>query len=339
MEIIDELKLREMEKSLEKEARAYQGMGIKLLAIAGGLLGSLFTAGFIYLFFKDSSIASIIVGLTALVVSVYFDKKYESIVFDTACIGGYLAACAMIGYGIDKAYGSDNLTTSAMLAIGIMVLWLSTSYMLNFFSVLFVSAALFAFININKIYDLVHVLVAIIALTFTLASLYEAKLLASRPRINIVYNSWRNALLFAFLALLAFIALDNVTGKYIRYEWISSLVIIGIHIFLISKLIEYLQIEKNHIPKIYLLSLLVMLLAIYSPAICGAMLVLLISFHAGHKPGMVLSIFGLLYFTGQFYYNLHYTLLVKSIIMFSTGVLFLFAWVLFKKALKRHGQI
>ncbi len=339
MEIIDDNNLREMEVALEKEARAYQGMGIKLLAIAGALFGSLFTVGFIFTFFTNSSVASIIIGLVTLVVAIYTDKKADSTVVDTICMVGYIAACVMVGYGINKAFGNDNVTTLIMLTIALLVMRFTTSYMLNFISVLIVTAALFAFININKAYYLIHVLVAIIALTYTLFSLYEAKLLASGPKINSVYNSWRNALLCSFLALLTYVAIDRLMGKHLRYEWISSAVIIGIYLFFLNKVIRYLEIEeKNNRLLIYLGSLLIMLMAFFSPAICGALLILLISFHTGHRLGLILGIIALVYFTGQFYYNLHYTLLIKSMIMFGTGIMFLAAWLILKKTLKRYEQ-
>ena len=338
MEIIEDKKLQEMEMALAKEARAYQGTGIKTLSIAGGLLGSLFISAFVFLLLKDSSVASIVVGLIVLLIVLYADKEFDSTVLDTACIGGYIAACAMMAHGINKTYGNDNITSLLLLAAALIVMRLTTNYMLNFISVLIVAGSLFSFININNAYVLIHVLVAIFALTYTLFSLYEAKLLASGPKINTVYNSWRNAFFCALLALLAYIAVDNLFGKHIKYEWISSVVIIGIYLFFLNKLIDSLQIPRKHWIEIYSLSLLVMLMAVFSPAICGAILLLLISFHTGHRLGLILSVIALIYFTGQFYYNLHYTLLVKSGIMFGTGILFLAAWFILRKTLKRYEQ-
>ena len=337
MEIIEDNNLQEMEIAIEKEARAYQGMGIKLLSIAGGLLGSLFITSFIFMFLTDSAVASILIGLITLIAALYADKKFDSTVVDTACIGGYIAACAMMGYGINKAFGNDNITTLLMLATAMGVMRFTTSYMLNFISVLIVTGSLFSFISINNAYELIHVLVAILVLSYTLFSLYEAKLLASGPRINMVYNSWRNALLCAVLALLAYIAVDNVFAEHITYEWISSIVIIGTYLFFLNKLTDYLQIAQYAI-RIYSFSLLIMLMAVFSPAICGALLILLISFHVGHRLGLILGVIALVYFTGQFYYNLHYTLLIKSMMMFGTGIMFLAAWYILRKTSKRYEQ-
>jgi len=339
MEATDPIKDQEMETALEKEAGAYQGMGIKLLAIAGGLLGSLFILGWIFAFLVDFAAASVIIGIITLVVAIVVDKRAESTLLDTACIGAYLAACAMIGFGVNKAFESDNVTTLVILIIAMIVPFFTTGYMLNFIAVLTFNGSLFSLVNINNTFDLIHVLLVVIALVYTLFSLYETKLLASDREINLVYNSWRNALLCSFLALLAYIAVDKLMGKHIRYEWISSAAITGIYLFFLNKVTAYLEIEekKNRI-LIYSGSLLIMLMAVFSPAICGALLILLISFHTGHRLGLILGIIALVYFTGQFYYNLHYTLLVKSMIMFGTGIMFLTAWMILKKTLKRYEQ-
>lgn len=339
MDRIDNIDDQEMEIALDNEAKAYQGMGIKLLAIVGGLLSSMFILGWIFAFLSGFAIASIVMGVIILVAAVVVDKKAESTLVDTACIGAYIVACIMIGYGVNKLFGSDNLTTLVMLVIAFAVPFFTSGYMLNFIAVLTFNGCLFALVNINNAYNLIHVLVAIFALAYTLFSLNEAKLLALGKKINLVYNPWRNALLCSLLALLGYIAVDKQMGKHIRYEWISSAAITGIYLFFLNKVTAYLEIEekKNRI-LIYSGSLLIMLMAVFSPAICGALLILLISFHTGHRLGLILGIIALVYFTGQFYYNLHYTLLVKSMIMFGTGIMFLTAWMILKKTLKRYEQ-
>ena len=329
----------EMEAELDKEAMAYQGMGIKLLAISGGLLGSLFVLGWIFAFLSGFSVASIVVGIATLAAAIVVDKKAESTVVDTACIGAYMAGCFMIGFGVDKALASDNITTLVILIIAVAVPFLTKGYMLNFIAVLMFSGALFSFININNAYDLIHVLLVLITLGYAIFCLYESELLSASWKVNVVYNSWRNGLLCSFLFLLAYMAVDRVIGKHLQYEWISSVAIIGIYLFFLKRMINYLGIEEKKTQGlIYCGSLLIMLMAVFSPAICGALLILLISFHTGHRLGLILSIISLVYFTGQFYYNLHYTLLIKSMMMFGTGIMFLTAWYILRKTLKRYEQ-
>lgn len=339
MERIDNIDNQEMEIALDNEAKAYQGMGIKLLAIVGGLLSSMFVLGWIFAFLSGFAIASIVTGVIILVAAVVVDEKAESTLVDTACIGAYIVACIMVGYGVNKLFGSDNLTTLVMLVIALAVPFFTSGYMLNFIAVLTFNGCLFALVNINSAYNLIHVLVAIFALAYTLFSLNEAKLLALGKKINLVYNPCRNALLCSLLALLGYVAVDDLLGKHIRYEWISSGAIVCIYLFFLNAIIGYLKIEERASRVlIYSGSLTIMLMAVFSPATCGALLILLISFHTGHRLGLILGVVGVIYFVGQFYYNLHYTLLIKSMIMFGTGTMFLAAWLILKKTLKRYEQ-
>jgi len=68
------------------------------------------------------------------------------------------------------------------------------------------------------------------------------------------------------------------------------------------------------------------------------LLILLLSFHTGHRVGLITGFLALLYFVSLYYYNMHFSLLIKSGIMVATGMLFLTAWFIFKNTLKRYEQ-
>ncbi|WP_316811077.1 DUF4401 domain-containing protein [Pedobacter heparinus] len=72
--------------------------------------------------------------------------------------------------------------------------------------------------------------------------------------------------------------------------------------------------------------------------IWGSLLIIFVSFHTGHRTGLAAGILLLIYAVGQYYYNLHFTLLVKSYMMLGTGVLFLIAWFIFKNKLKQEHE-
>lgn len=326
-----------LSKAIAAEQQSYQGMGIKILSIAGGLLGSGFLMGWIFLLLNDSAAVMLILGFITLTAAIYVDRKVSNTVLDTACIGAYLAACAMIGSGLETFYSSDNITTVVLLCIALAVPFFTRAYMFNFLSVVIVNGCLYALININNVHDLVHLQVALTALVYAWLCLNEAKCLASGEWMNRVYNPWRIGLLCVLLALLTYLAIGGFGTQKFGREWLSSAGIIGIILFFLHHIISDLKIEKqrNRI-LIYLLVILVLLPACFAPAVCGALLIIMLSFHTGYKPGLILGILALVYFSGQYYYNLHYTLLVKSEIMLATGALFILAWFVLKKTLKRY---
>jgi len=90
---------------------------------------------------------------------------------------------------------------------------------------------------------------------------------------------------------------------------------------------------------IYALSILLLLPTVLSPAISGAILIILLSFLVNYKTSLVIGIAAFIYFVSQYYYDLHFTLLTKSILLFSSGILFLGLYLLTHKKLTSNEKI
>jgi uncharacterized membrane protein len=82
---------------------------------------------------------------------------------------------------------------------------------------------------------------------------------------------------------------------------------------------------------IYVAAALVLLPTLYAPPISGAVLMMMLGFRFGYRPALATSILLLAYLLIQYYYNLEYTLLTKSGMLFFSGILFLVLWRLFRK--------
>ncbi len=83
---------------------------------------------------------------------------------------------------------------------------------------------------------------------------------------------------------------------------------------------------------IYILSVLLLTSTLLSPAISGAFLIILVSVLVHYKTGLAIGILAFIYFIIQYYYDLNFTLLTKSILLMSSGVVFLAFYIHFKKA-------
>lgn len=329
----------EISKEVVNDALAYKGLGIKLLSIAGGLLGSGFFLGFIFMMASGSETALIVIGSMAIIAAAFVNHKVKNTILDAACIGTYLTGFAMLGHGIGRSFYDDNILVIIFLSISLLTFISTTGSILNFIAILMINGCLLALININHTYQLVNFLTGLLALGYTLTCLYEARLLALDSQVNIRYTPLRNGLLFSFTATLFYHTMGWLSSDHLENEWISSLMIICAFLFLLHVVIRMLDINDISTKVlIYSSSLIVLVPAVYAPAICGSILVLGISFHIGHRTGIIIGCVALLYFTGQYYYSLNYTLLEKSAIMFGTGILFLTAWFVLKKQLKRYEQ-
>jgi len=286
----------QLDEALVAEADRYQGLGIKALSVVGGFLSSLFFIGFAAMILLNWSGALLVAGLLMIVGTVLIDRVSKSVIMDTISISAYLSANIMVGMAVYQLTKSDNSISFALLAISLIIPFLTSSYMLNFLSVLMIHGCLFALLNLNGGKELIHLFLLLPAAGFTLLSLYEPRLLTQHASLNIRFNPWRTGLLFSLIASLCYSATILFGGH--NQNWVQILAL----------------------------------------PIWGALLIIFVSFHTGHKTGLVAGILLLIYAVGQYYYNLHFTLLVKSYMMCGTGILFLIAWFVFKKKLKQEHE-
>jgi uncharacterized membrane protein len=105
-------------------------------------------------------------------------------------------------------------------------------------------------------------------------------------------------------------------------------------------LFKVLNINKTqHKVGIYIATVFVLLPTVFSPAISGAILLILLSFYVNYKTGLVLGVAAFLYFISQYYYDLNLTLLTKSILLFSSGVLFIALYLFTHKKLTTNEKV
>ena len=120
-----------------------------------------------------------------------------------------------------------------------------------------------------------------------------------------------------------------MNGLEFSYLWISSLVIIGANLFSIYKIMDGLDIGESKNVLVMALATIIFLPTIFSPFISGAILILILNYHIGHRTGIAIGVIALIYSVSQYYYDLNLTLLQKSGVLVLSGVLFLLAYFVF----------
>ncbi|MEX0362988.1 MAG: DUF4401 domain-containing protein, partial [Allomuricauda sp.] len=107
-------------------------------------------------------------------------------------------------------------------------------------------------------------------------------------------------------------------------------------LYLVKDLIKVVGVVSGNTKTlIYVLSVAVLLPAVMAPAISGAVLIILLSYKINYKTGLAIGIIALIYFVSQYYYDLNLTLLTKSIILFSSGMVFLLFYLFTLKMTKK----
>jgi len=215
------------------------------------------------------------------------------------------------------------------------------NYILSLVSVLIINGSILTLIVQNRDYDLIHIYVSAMALIITYLFLKEAKIITENKFFSQLYNPVRAGLTISFFAGLSFLGIKNgVFPMSPDYIWFSSIVIISAIIYLTSLLFNVLNITKmQHKIVIYIFTVLALLPTALSPAISGAILIILLSFFVNYKTGLVLGITAFVYFISQYYYDLNFTLLTKSILLFSSGIIFIALYLFTHKKLTTDEKI
>lgn len=322
-------------KEYHADESARSSMAIKVLSILGGFLaaqafmGFLFSAGL-----YNSSIGLILAGCFFIGGSIWLSKKSTALIFDTFCISAYLSGYFTLGLGLHEAHMNDQLIALLFILIALATLFIIGHFIFTLIAVLVISGSSLFLIADGSYKDMIHAYIIITSICMTLWLKEEAKIITSHAKWATMYNAIRTGLVISLLAGLGFICKRGLFEITPNYIWISSLGLIPLLMLVINKMRQTLG-WLTDTDKIlsFAIGLILLLPLLFSPAIIGALLILIASYYVNYKTGFFLGIISLIYFTGQFYYDLDYSLLVKSGLLFSTGVLFMILFLLTHKKL------
>lgn len=330
------------EDSIAKEYKhlddSRTNLAVKILSIFGGIIASLAFMGFLFIAgFYNSETGLLLLGVTLLTGSILLNQKSKKTIIDTVSISAYIIGYIMLSFGMAELDLDENMISIILLVMGLASLFITQAYMLSFLAVLLINGCLLFLIFENKAYNLIHAYIAFSAGAITYWFLYEARLLSSNAIVSKLYYPVRIALVISYVVALSTIGAKNAMEIDISTVWFSSIFTIPMTIYVIISIAKTMGVNDKNKTWLYAgICTLVLLPTAFSPAISGALLVLLLSFKVNYKTAFVISIIAFIYFIGQYYYDLNFTLLTKSIILFSSGVLFLLLFVFINKKLKNN---
>ena len=319
--ILGEVRKNESEKA---------SLATKVLSIAGGFIATISFMGFIFVAgLERSEIMLLFIGLIFIGGAIYVNKKYDKLILDTSAISAYVMGFLLLGIGMSQFKLDWNVICVTFILISVATLFITQGNILSFISVIITSGSFISLIISNKYYDLIHLYNALFSILLIWSYLNEAKIITLSKEICKLYNPVRTGLIFSLIIGLFVVGKRDLVKISADYIWLSSVVTIPILIYLIYRIIQIIEIRNLKLEiLIYSLSALVLLPTAFAPAISGALLILLVSFFVNYKTGIALGIIATIYFISQYYYDLNLTLLVKSLILFSTGIVFLLFYFL-----------
>ncbi len=319
-----------------------QSLAIKILSVFGGILASLAFLGFLFIAgLYDSEAGLLIFGIifitSAMLTSRMHDKK---IILGTIIVSFFIIGFLLLDFAFVTMDMDENIICILFIIIAFLSIVIAQNYILSFISVLIINSSILSIILLNGRYDLIHIYIASLVTIITYFFFNEAKIIKINGFLSKIYDSIRIGLVFSFLAGLVLVGKKGLLPVSTDYIWLSSIATISAVIYLLSNLFEILNINKiQHKAGIYIIAVLALLPTAFSPAISGAILLILLSFYVNYKTGLVLGIVAFIYFIAQYYYDLNLTLLTKSILLFSSGIFFIALYLFTHKKLTTNEKI
>jgi len=318
-----------------------QSLSIKILSVLGGVLASLAFLGFLFIVgLYNSDLGLLVFGGIFIAGAIWINKEYDRIIIDTVSVSSFIIGFILIGFGLGQLKVNEDIVSVIFIIIAFSSLSIVQNYILSFVSVLIINGSILTLIISNDTYNLIHFYVSVLALTIVYFFLKEAKIITINKTFSKLYNPIRIGLIFSLLSGLVFLGKRGILPVSTDYIWISSIIIISSIIYLISTLCNLLHITASrHKISIYIFTLLTLLPTALSPAISGAILIILLSFMVNYKTGLAIGIISFIYFISQYYYDLNFNLLTKSILLFLSGILFIGLYLFTHKKLTSNEKV
>lgn len=313
---------------------------IKILSVFGGLLATLAFVVFLFILgLYDSEWGMLLLGIALAGIAIGIDKKYNSFILDTLSVCFYVLGLILFAIGLGAFEVNENHVSLLVMLVALGSLAITQNYVMSFISIITIGAAMMFLIILNGIpYALNgYVLFYTVALAFFF--LNEAKLLTSSRKLAKLSGPLRIGMVFCLLLGLVAVGRTDFAPISGRFLWISSVASICLILYLASGVLKRFGVAGRKKVLTLVLCLFTLLPTLYAPSISGALLIVLLSFLVNYKTGFAIGIIALIYFVIQYYYDLKLSLLTKSIILFSSGVVFLVFYFFFTKTIKTDEKI
>lgn len=332
MSIVNEYKKDEENKS---------SLAIKLLSIFGGFMGT--QAFLVFMFLLDlfeSEAVLMVFGFGFVGFALILNKVINKVVIDTFSISMYILGICLIVAGFLISDFEIEPVTICIMCIAFVSLFIAQNFILSFVNVLLINAGFLVLILLYDAYNLVHLYIAVNVVALAFLVLNEAKVICANNILTRLYNPLRIGLIISLLFGLIAIGKRFLTPISQEYIWLSSIASIGVGMYLVHKIIKINQVsDVKTRAMVYVLTTLAFAPIFFAPSISGALVIILLSFLVNYKTGVVIGIIAFIYFISQYYYDLTFTLLTKSIILFTSGVLFLLLYLFITKKSKSNEKV
>ena len=314
---------------------------IKGLTVCGGFIATLaFLSFLITVEPYNSELGLLFFGIGFIVIAIGLNIESDKLIIDTFSISMYIIGLTMFSMGLLLMEFNESTVALLIILIALASLIITQNFTISFISILIVGGSFLTLIIENNLYNLIYLYVTIYTLALTYCFLNEAKLISLSKKFSKLYNPIRIGLIISLLFGLILIGKRHLIPISLNYIWLPSIGMFFVITYLVNTIIKINKVIaiKNKV-LIYALIFSILASALFSPSITGAIIVILLSFLVNYKTGFTIGILALIYFVSQYYYDLNFTLLTKSIMMFSSGIIFLLFYFITTKFILSNEKV
>lgn len=339
-----------VDTSYKNQEKQQQSIIIKILTIIGSLMTCLFGVGFTILFgWYQYPVFMIVFGLFLIILSSYLSTRTNEIFLDTLLLSLYCSGYGFFGFGASESGMDVKIILTCFLAFSSITVLYLNNYILAFIATLtslIVIYYLITILNITDFYSLFRILVAI-AMLYILVQ--EAKIITFSKHLSYIYEPVKIAFIVFYIyslidtSIFNFFDIDNTLYLNSSYNIILfiayAIVIVCLLFYMLSLVLKTLTITNGKQKVfIYITTFVLLLPTTIQPNIAGALLLIVSCFYVNYKTGFVLGILSFLFFISRFYYDMNVTLLFKSIVLMTTGILFIVVYYMTSKKLTTNEK-
>lgn len=327
-----------LHKEYEANLREEQPLGIKLLSMIGGLVGMLAIIGLLAVAgaLNDGS-GRAVLGCGLLVLGFILDRKGHASFLDSIVVSSITGGIILLTTVMFEHFWNDDLVSKALLALCLLVFSIVRNRLVLLLSALGIHGTLIYEVLENGPNLGISLYLLLSGILLTCWVLYESKIITRGAWLSKRYSAIFNATVLVMLTGVLF-------HRSFHYDWLAGLdeslpdipflqLLIPVILWVAYTTIRALKADNWPVAA-YVAGLALLLIPLFfAPAAAPPLLVLVLSVKANHRLGLALGAAGLVYFIGEYYYDLDMTLLDKSAVLASTGIFFLLAYVAIRNKL------
>lgn len=305
------------EETEENQAETSTPWYIHVLMGLSAWIGALFMLFFIMAFISDSDIVMLVTGLLLCAAGVALRwRLFRSTFFWQLAFVISLAGQVLFVMSVGNLVNELTIIVLAMIALELLLIVFYRDTLHRFLSTLLIILGLVVLLGDFELLEGIHGLIALLAAGTLFLWMNETQWIIRRV------DHLTRPIGFAFVVgLFALLSASLFAEGEIKFWWVSA-----IALWVILLVQEYILLKPSTMTPSSKFALLggtafLLLPAFQTPGILAALSILLLGVQRGNRLLLGLAVLFLATFISGFYYQLDLTLLTKSLILISTGLL------------------